>query len=147
MIYKNIVQIHVVLIIFSQVRFSSISGLFSGELACFHPYRIFPVVARCPWKIFHGQASAIIFFLCFISRIFKLPRKCSRVMPVNMVSPKKLLPYRREYTELILFLILTFVESTINISWARPLAAATRSIRDPELVLFQGLYLSHLYGM
>ena len=43
-----------------------------------------------------------------------------------------------ELTELVLFLILTFAGSSIQNSWAIPLAAATRTIR--ELVLFKGSY-------
>ena len=54
------------------------------------------------------------------------------------------IPHRLEYTEHVLFLILTFGGSTIRNSWATPLAAATRTI--PELVLFKSLYISSLYG-
>ena len=43
------------------------------------------------------------------------------------------------------FLILTFGGSTIPNSWASPLAAATRTIR--ELVLFKSSYITSLYGI
>ena len=46
-------------------------------------------------------------------------------------------------TELVLFLILTFGGSTVRNSWACPLAAGTRTLR--ELVLFKGSYISSLY--
>ena len=48
-------------------------------------------------------------------------------------------------TELVLFLILTFAGSTIRNSWAIPVAAATRTIREP--FVFKGSYISsRLYG-
>ena len=43
-----------------------------------------------------------------------------------------------------LFIILTFAVSTIQNSWASPLSAANRTIG--ELVLFEGSYISRLYG-
>ena len=45
---------------------------------------------------------------------------------------------RREQTELVLILILTFAGSTIRNSWTSPLAAATRTTR--EIVLFNGCH-------
>ena len=48
-------------------------------------------------------------------------------------------------TTVVLFLILNFGGSTIQNSWATPLAAATCTIR--ELVLFKGSYILSLYGM
>ena len=55
------------------------------------------------------------------------------------------IPHRLEYTEHVLFLILTFGGSTIRNSWATPLATATRTIR--ELILFKSSYISSLYGI
>ena len=69
---------------------------------------------------------------------------CGLALPVMTKHDIKL-PYRRDYTELVLFLILFFAGSTIQNSWASPLAAATRIIQ--ELVLFKGSYISRLYGV
>ena len=45
----------------------------------------------------------------------------------------------------VLFLIFTFGGSTFRNSWASPLAAATRTIR--ELFLFKSSYIQSLYGI
>ena len=59
--------------------------------------------------------------------------------------PWNQLPYGRELTEVVLFLILTFAESTIRKSRASTLDATACTIR--ELVLYKGSYISRLYGM
>ena len=50
---------------------------FSGEPACF-PSLTFWTPSNCHRNYF-----------CFMSRMFKLPRKCSRVTSENLVSPEK----------------------------------------------------------
>ena len=50
---------------------------FSGEPACF-PSLTFWTPSNCHKNYF-----------CFMSRMFKLPRKCSRVTSENLVSPEK----------------------------------------------------------
>ena len=53
------------------------------------------------------------------------------------------MPYRSEKIELVLFLILTFMEVIFEIP--NPLAATTHTIR--ELVLFRSSFISSQYGV